>query len=150
MEPATAAIQYDAKVNHAMTTLAAELPHLFYRDISYDIYRSDIEFRDPVNRFKYKFNYRIIFWTLRFHARLFFTTIAFDLHEVSHPQPDTIFATWTVRGILRLPWQPELYFNGSSNYRLDVNAQIYQHVDTWDRSPKAILQQFLPNRSPAK
>lgn len=138
---------YAARVEQAMATLTAELPHLFYRDLTYDIYTAEIDFRDPVSHFKGKLNYRIIFWTLRFHARLFFTSIAFDLHNVSHPASDQILATWTVRGILRLPWQPQIYFNGTSTYRLNADALIYEHVDTWDRSPKAILQQFLPNKS---
>lgn len=138
--------EYGARVQRAIAILQAELPHLFERDLSYDIYTPDIYFRDPVNTFKGKLNYQIIFWTLRFHARLFFTSIAFDLHSVTTSAPDTILATWTVRGRLRLPWTADLYFNGSSNYKLNAAAEIYQHVDTWDRSPKAILKQFLPNQ----
>ena len=54
-----------------ITTLQQDLPTLFEQDISYQIYTHDIYFRDPVNKFKGKFNYRLIFWTLRFHGRLF-------------------------------------------------------------------------------
>lgn len=136
--------EYETQVQQAMAVLQAELPHLFQQDLSYDIYTKDIYFRDPVNTFKGKLNYRIIFWTLRFHARLFFTTIAFDLHQVTHPAPDTILATWTVRGRLRLPWKADLYFNGTSTYKLNPAAQIYEHIDTWDRSPTEVLKQFLP------
>lgn len=139
---------YETQVHQVMAILQAELPHLFHRDLSYHIYTTDIYFRDPVNTFKGKFNYRIIFWTLRFHARLFFTAIAFDVHSVTHPSRDTILVSWTVRGRLRLPWKADLCFNGSSNYQLNAAAQIYQHIDTWDRSPKAILQQFLPPSRP--
>lgn len=129
-----------------VATLWADLPALFERDISYNIYSSDIVFRDPVNRFKGKFNYRIIFWTLRFHGRLFFTELAFDLHDVRPTAPDQIRADWTVRGQLRLPWRTQLWFNGFSIYRLNGSGQIYEHVDTWDRSPGAILRQFLPGQ----
>lgn len=134
--------QYKAQVQRSIDLLAAELPHLFERDLTYDIYTTDIYFRDPVNIFKGKFNYRIIFWTLRFHARLFFTRIQFDVHSIDHLAPDTILVTWTVKGILRLPWQPHLCFNGSSNYKLNAAAQIYEHLDTWDRKPSDILRQF--------
>jgi hypothetical protein len=133
----------EALVERTMATLKADLPHLFYRDISYDIYAEDIYFRDPVNTFKGKLNYRIIFWTLRFHARLFFTAIAFDLHSISHPAQDTIFATWTVRGTLRLPWKARLCFNGDSTYTLNANGLICRHLDTWDRQPGEILKQFF-------
>ncbi|NJO78297.1 MAG: DUF2358 domain-containing protein [Cyanobacteria bacterium RM1_2_2] len=141
-ESALSKAQYEAQVQRSIDLLKAELPHLFQRDLSYDIYTADIYFRDPVNTFKGKFNYRIIFWTLRFHARLFFNAIRFDVHSVSHPTQDTIVATWTVDGILRLPWQPRLCFNGTSTYKLNTAAQIYEHLDTWDRKPSDILRQF--------
>ncbi|HEY9660953.1 MAG TPA: DUF2358 domain-containing protein [Allocoleopsis sp.] len=133
----------DLAIDRLITTLKADLPDLFRQDVSYDIYTSDISFRDPVNRFKGKFSYRIVFWTLRFHAQLFFSQIFFDLHSVTPAKPDTILATWTVRGTLRLPWHPTLYFNGTSTYKFNTNYQIYDHVDTWDRSPIEILKQFV-------
>ena len=91
-------------------TLKQDLPTLFEKDISYDIYTQDIYFQDPVNKFKGKVNYRIIFWTLRFHAQLFFTKIYFDLHDVEQSDEDTILAKWTVRGILRVPWKAKVFF----------------------------------------
>ena len=123
-------------------TLKQDLPTLFQKDISYDIYTEDIYFKDPVNTFKYKFNYRIIFWTLRFHARLFFTQIYFDVHEVYQSDENTILAKWTVRGVLRVPWKAGLLFNGYSTYKLNQDNLIYQHIDTWDRKPGEILKQF--------
>lgn len=131
------------QIERIITTLWADLPTLFEKDISYDIYSKDIYFRDPVNTFKGKLNYRIIFWTLRFHSRLFFTEIYFDLHSVSQTDPDTILANWTVRGTLRLPWNAKLFFNGYSTYKLNRDRLIYEHIDTWDRPPKEILGQFF-------
>ncbi|MGQ4646343.1 DUF2358 domain-containing protein [Lyngbya aestuarii] len=125
-----------------INTLQQDLPTLFEKDISYEIYTSDIYFQDPVNRFKGKFNYRIIFWTLRFHARLFFTEIYFDLHDVQQTEQDTIKADWTVRGILRVPWKAHIFFNGDSTYKLTKDGLIYNHLDTWDRQPSEILKQF--------
>lgn len=124
-------------------TLEQDLPTLFERDISYNIYTPDILFKDPVNRFQGKFNYRIVFWTLRFHARLFFTQIFFDLHSLERSTEDTILAKWTVRGTLRVPWKAQLYFEGYSTYKLNAEGQIYEHVDTWDRTPGEILKQFF-------
>jgi hypothetical protein len=96
-----------------------------------------------VNKFKGKFNYRIIFWTLRFHGQLFFTELAFDLHDVSQTDESTILATWTVRGVLRVPWKARLFFNGYSTYKLNDQGLIFEHIDTWDRGPGEILQQFF-------
>ncbi|MFW9257242.1 DUF2358 domain-containing protein [Nostoc sp. CALU 546] len=129
-------------VEHVIKTLKEDLPTLFEKDISYQIYTQDIYFKDPVNTFKYKFNYRIIFWTLRFHARLFFTQIYFDVHEVYQSAEDTILAKWTVRGVLRVPWKAGLLFNGYSTYKFNQDNLIYEHVDTWDRKPGEILRQF--------
>ncbi|MEH2447000.1 MAG: DUF2358 domain-containing protein [Nostoc sp.] len=129
-------------VEQVIKILKEDLPTLFEKDISYHIYTDDIYFKDPVNTFKYKFNYRIIFWTLRFHARLFFTQIYFDVHEVYQSTEDTILAKWTVRGVLRVPWKAGLLFNGYSTYKLNQDNLIYEHIDTWDRKPGEILQQF--------
>ena len=135
---------YQSQVEKVIETLQKDLPTLFEKDISYEIYTQDIYFQDPVNRFKGKFNYRIIFWTLRFHARLFFTAIYFDLHDVKQTDEQIVTATWTVRGTLRLPWKAPLFFNGDSTYKLTKDGLIYNHLDTWDRKPSEILKQFLP------
>ncbi|MFB8791040.1 MAG: DUF2358 domain-containing protein [Potamolinea sp.] len=132
------------QIDRIIETLKNDLPTLFEKDISYDIYTQNIYFQDPVNKFKWKFNYRIIFWTLRFHAKLFFTEIYFDLHDVKHTEEDIIKAYWTVRGTLRLPWKAGIFFNGDSTYSLNQDNLIYHHLDTWDRKPSEILKQFLP------
>ncbi|MBD1920563.1 DUF2358 domain-containing protein [Microcoleus sp. FACHB-831] len=136
-------MEYELQVKQVLETLKKDLPTLFEQDISYDIYTNDIYFQDPVNKFKWKFNYRIIFWTLRFHGQLFFTEINFDLHDINQIAEDTILANWTVRGILRVPWKAKVFFNGYSTYKLTKNGLIYEHIDTWDRKPSEILQQFI-------
>jgi Uncharacterized conserved protein (DUF2358) len=137
---------YQLQVEKVIETLKNDLPTLFEKDISYDIYAQDIYFQDPVNRFKWKFNYRIIFWTLRFHASLFFREIFFDVHDLKQIKPDTIKVTWTVRGTLRLPWKAHLFFNGDSTYKLTEAGLIYNHLDSWDRKPSEVLKQFLPTK----
>lgn len=136
-------MEYELQVKQVLETLKKDLPTLFEQDISYDIYTNDIYFQDPVNKFKWKFNYRIIFWTLRFHGQLFFTEIHFDLHDINQIAEDTILANWTVRGILRVPWKAKVFFNGYSTYKLTKDGLIYEHIDTWDRKPSEILQQFI-------
>ena len=132
------------KVESAIAQLSHDLPTLFQKDISYRIYSSDIFFKDPVNMFQGKLNYRIIFWTLRFHARLFFTEIHFDVHDIQQTESDIIKVWWTVRGKLRVPWEANIFFNGDSTYKLNAEGLIYDHRDNWDRAPKTILKQFLP------
>lgn len=139
--------EYLTQIQKVIETLKLDLPALFQKDISYDIYTQNIYFKDPVNTFKGKFNYRIIFWTLRFHAKLFFSEIYFDVHQIDRVETDSIRVDWTVRGTLRLPWRSKLFFNGYSMYKLDRNGLIYEHIDTWDRSPTEILKQFLPKQT---
>ncbi len=139
-------LESKSQVEENIQILKHDLPTLFEKDISYDIYTGDILFKDPISKFKWKFNYRIIFWTLRFHAGLFFTDIHFDLHDVYQSNEYTIFAKWTVRGTLRLPWKAKIFFNGHSNYKLNEDSLIYEHLDTWDRKPSEILRQFLPEK----
>lgn len=140
-------MEYQQQIQQVITTLEKDLPTLFERDISYEIYTKDIYFQDPVNKFKGKLNYRIIFWTLRFHGKLFFTELYFDLHDVKQTAEDIILANWTVRGKLRLPWKANIFFNGYSTYKLTKEGLIYEHIDTWDRQPSEILKQFLPERN---
>ncbi|OKH39650.1 hypothetical protein NIES2119_05100 [[Phormidium ambiguum] IAM M-71] len=137
-------VENQQQIQQVIITLEQDLPTLFEKDISYDIYTKDIYFQDPVNKFKGKFNYRIIFWTLRFHGKLFFTELYFDLHDVKQTAADIILANWTVRGKLRLPWKANIFFNGYSTYKLTKENLIYEHIDTWDRHPSEILKQFLP------
>jgi len=136
-------VEYQSQIEKVIATLKQDLPTLFEQDISYDIYTQDIYFQDPVNKFKNKLNYRIIFWTLRFHGQLFFTEIHFDLHDVYQAEVDTIIANWTVRGTLRVPWKARIFFNGYSTYKLTESGLIYEHVDRWDRKPSEILRQFF-------
>jgi len=49
-----------------------------------------------------------------------------------------------VRGKLRVPWEANIFFNGNSTYKLNADGLIYDHRDNWDRVPKEILKQFLP------
>jgi hypothetical protein len=140
-------VEYQQQIQQVITILEKDLPTLFEKDISYNIYTKDIYFQDPVNKFKGKFNYRIIFWTLRFHGKLFFTELYFDLHDVKQTAEDIILANWTVRGKLRLPWKANIFFNGYSTYKLTKEGLIYEHIDTWDRQPSEILKQFLPKKN---
>ena len=138
---------YKTKVESAIAQLSKDLPNLFQKDISYQIYSSDIFFKDPVNMFQGKLNYRIIFWTLRFHARLFFTEIYFDVHDIQQTARDVIQVWWTVRGKLRVPWEANIFFNGDSTYQFNADGLIRNHRDNWDRAPKEILKQFLPQNN---
>jgi hypothetical protein len=127
--------------------LQQELPTLFQKDLTYDIYAPDITFQDPINQFRGRKAYRLIFWALRFHGRLFFTHLVFNVHQLHAINAYMIIAEWTVEGTLRLPWRPQIYFTGNSTYTIHQGL-IDTHTDAWNSSPKTIFMQFFkPLRS---
>eukprot|EP01024_Parvocaulis_polyphysoides_P072905 TRINITY_DN9321_c0_g2_i1.p1 TRINITY_DN9321_c0_g2~~TRINITY_DN9321_c0_g2_i1.p1 ORF type:complete len:234 (-),score=18.84 TRINITY_DN9321_c0_g2_i1:588-1229(-) len=116
-----------ANLGDAVRTLRYEIPLLFYRDLTYDIYREDVVFRDPRNVFHGKDNYKIIFWSLRFHGRIFFSSLFVNVKRIWQLSDDTIKMQWTVRGIPRVPWKAEGRLEGYSIYKLDCHGKIYEH-----------------------
>ena len=55
-----------------------------------EIYRPDIVFRDPKNHFSGLRNYKIIFWSLRFHGQLFFSKIYVQVNRLWQPDDMTL------------------------------------------------------------
>jgi Uncharacterized conserved protein (DUF2358) len=84
-----------------------------------DVYRDDIVFKDPRNCFRGKKNYRTLFWSLRFHGRIFFRSLIVDVLRMDLPEDGTIRMRWRVRGAPRIPWETEGCFDGVSQFKLD-------------------------------
>lgn len=118
---------YYVNLGHAIRTLREEFPDLFYRELTFDIYRDDIVFRDPMNTFMGIENYKSIFWALRFHGRIFFRALWVDIVSVWQPAENTLMIRWTVHGIPRVPWESRGRFDGTSEYKFDKNGKIYEH-----------------------
>ncbi|KAJ1396211.1 hypothetical protein SESBI_32711 [Sesbania bispinosa] len=93
---------YYVNMGYAIRTLREEFPDLFYRELSFDIYRDDIVFKDPLNTF-------------------------IDLSSVWQPVENVIMVRWTVHGIPRVPWESRGRFDGTSEYKLDREGKIYEH-----------------------
>lgn len=118
---------YYVNTGNAIRTLRNEFPELFYRELSFDIYRDDIVFKDPLNTFFGIENYKSIFWALRFNGRIFFKALWVDIVSVWQPVESTIMIRWTVHGIPRVPWESRGRFDGTSEYKLDKIGKIYEH-----------------------
>ncbi|GLI62674.1 hypothetical protein VaNZ11_005350 [Volvox africanus] len=118
---------YFANVGDAIRCLREDIPMLFQRELNYSIYRDDVVFRDPRNCFKGMKNYQLIFWSLRFHGKIFFKTLYVDVKRIWQPEDGIIKMRWTVHGIPRVPWEAEGTFDGISTYRLDSHGKIYEH-----------------------
>lgn len=118
---------YYVNMGYAIRTLREGFPELFYRELSFDIYRDDIVFKDPLNTFVGIENYKSIFWGLRFHGKIFFRALWVDLISVWQPMENVIMVRWTVHGIPRVPWESRARFDGISEYKLDRHGKIFQH-----------------------
>jgi Uncharacterized conserved protein (DUF2358) len=69
-------------------------------------------------------NYRLIFWSLRFHGTLFFKHLYVEVKRIWQRDDDTICLRWTVHGFPRLPWDQEGTFDGVSTYKLDSHGKV--------------------------
>ena len=65
-----------------------------------------------------------------------------ELLDLKHEEEtDLIVATWRIKGVLHLPWKPQMpEWTGTTTYYRDEDGLIYKHVETWDLS---VLQAFL-------
>lgn len=93
-----------------------------------DIYRDDVVFRDPRNCFRGIKNYKLIFWSLRFHGKIFFKNIFVEVKSLCQMSDREIRMRWTVHGMPRIPWETEGTFDGVSTYKLDKHGKIYEHM----------------------
>ncbi|CAK9134354.1 unnamed protein product [Ilex paraguariensis] len=118
---------YYVNTGYAIRTLREEFPALFYKELSFDIYRDDIVFKDPLNTFVGIENYKSILWALRFQGRIFFRALWIDIISVWQPVENMILVRWTVHGIPQVPWESRGRFDGTSEYKLDKNGKIYEH-----------------------
>lgn len=119
---------YYANVGDAIRTLREDIPLLFNRELNLSIYRDDIVFRDPRNSFQGIGNYKTIFWSLRFHGRIFFKSLYVEVKRIWQTEDGLIRMRWTVHGVPRVPWEAEGTFDGISQYKLDHEGKIYEHM----------------------
>lgn len=118
---------YYANVGDAIRTLREETPLLFWRDLTYDIYREDVVFKDPRNTVRGKKNYQRIFKGVRIFGRLFFTRCRVDVRRIWQPESNRISMRWQFHGVPRIPWEVEGIFEGVSQFKLDSEGKIYEH-----------------------
>ncbi|KAJ0734128.1 putative NTF2-like domain superfamily protein [Helianthus annuus] len=111
----------------AVRTLRHDLPLIFSTDLNYEIYRDDITFVDPLNKFTGIDNYKLIFRALRFHGRILFKEISLEIYRVWQPSENLILIRWNLKGVPRVPWEAKGEFQGTSRYKLDRNGKIYEH-----------------------
>jgi hypothetical protein len=93
------------------------------------IYRDDVVFTDGRLEFQGLKNYKIIFWSLRFHGKLFFRHTNVDILRIWQPEDYQIKMRWKIVGIPRVG-DMEGVIDGISTYKLDRRGKIYEHSIT--------------------
>ena len=146
----------------AIRTLRDELPAMFERDLSYDIYRPDIVFVDHTSLPGVPSEahgldaYKRVFLSLRLHGALCFASTRVSLLRIWQPRERTLAVRWSVAAAPRLLASlgaGDVHFDGISEYKLDSAGMIYEHkVDNCDYdAPRRArsLAQLLSSLAPA-
>uniref|UniRef100_A0A7R9VZ88 Uncharacterized protein n=1 Tax=Chlamydomonas euryale TaxID=1486919 RepID=A0A7R9VZ88_9CHLO len=136
-------LEYFANVGDAIRTLRDDIPHVFERDLNYDIYRNDILFKDERDGKSIRGleKYRTLFWSLRFHAGLLCSAATVDVLRIWQPEDGVIRMRWSVRSQLRVPLPfaggiagagdgGRVVVDGVSTYRLDDTGRVREHSVT--------------------
>ncbi|KAJ8434517.1 hypothetical protein Cgig2_030140 [Carnegiea gigantea] len=105
--------------------------------------RGDVTFIDPLNTFTGIEKYKLIFWSLRLHGRMFFKEIDLQILRIWQPSENMILIRWNLRGTPRVPWEANGQFQGTSCYKLHRKGKIYKHKV--DNLAFIFPQQFHPN-----
>jgi len=122
----------------------------FPTDQTYEIYASEVYFKDPTSEFCGVARYR---QTIAFMDR-WFKQAQLELHNI-HYQPiaetgDTdrfdIHTEWTLSWTTPLPWSPRITISGWSDLVV-CGGLITSHVDGWRCSGWDVVRQHFPWRS---
>lgn len=121
--------EYYANMGDALRVLREDVPQLFSKELNTSIYRDDVVFTDGRLEFQGLKNYKIIFWSLRFHGKLFFRHTNVDILRIWQPEDYQIKMRWKIVGIPRVG-DMEGVIDGISTYKLDRRGKIYEHSIT--------------------
>lgn len=110
----------------------------FPRAQSYDLYAEDVYFKDALTEFHGIERYRQM---IGFIER-WFLDVDLVLHALSS-SPDGIVTRWTLSFTAPLPWKPRIAIPGRSELTLNQQGLIVSHVDVWDCSRWAVIQQLI-------
>ncbi|MBV5261864.1 DUF2358 domain-containing protein [Synechococcus moorigangaii CMS01] len=110
----------------------------FPQDQTFSIYRDDVLFQDPLNRFRGRTRYQKM---IRFLDR-WFQDIHLELHDLQQNQ-QVIRSDWTLSMTCPLPWRPRLQISGHSLLTVDQTNLIISHIDHWQTAPMQVFFQIF-------
>lgn len=124
-----------------LETLTADYQN-FPQNQTYDLYASQVYFKDPLNEFRGVARYQqmiqfINTWFLDPHL---------DLHQIQR-NGDEIRTDWTLVWTTPLPWKPRITISGWSELALNGEGLIISHIDYWHCSRLDVLKQHVWRRA---
>jgi hypothetical protein len=105
---------------------------------TYNIYATDVYFKDPLNEFRGKERYQKM---IAFMAK-WFQQIKMEVHDIRQTGQQ-IETEWTLHWTTPLPWKPRVSIPGRSELTLNENNLIISHIDYWHCSPWEVIRQHL-------
>ena len=105
---------------------------------SYDLYASDVYFKDPMTQFRGVKRYKQMIGFIK----TYFLDVEMELHDISQTD-NTIQTQWTLSWIAPFPWRPSMSISGRSELVLDQKGLVCSHIDYWDCSRWAVLKQVF-------
>lgn len=111
----------------------------FPADQSYDLYASDVYFKDPLNEFRGVDRYRQMIGIMGQWLK----QIELELYSIERSQPDTLITRWKLSWIAPLPWNPKMAIPGRSELKINAQGLICSHIDYWDCSRLDVLKQIF-------
>jgi hypothetical protein len=111
---------------------------------TYEIYASDVYFRDPLTEFRGVERYKqMIGWMSKW-----FQEIKMDLHKIDRRSDisDIIDTRWTLHWRSPLPWRPSIAISGTSELKLNSEGLIISHIDYWDCSVWDVIGQHFRSK----
>jgi len=123
----------------AVRTLREEIPCVFEKDVTYGIFTDDVVFVDELatpakpNVVFGKDAYRRIYWSLRFHGKLFFSRTRVEVLRIWQPDEKVLCVRWSVKAVPRMidGFVVDMFHvDGISEYKLNSEGYIYSHKVT--------------------
>jgi Uncharacterized conserved protein (DUF2358) len=114
----------------------------FPADPSYELYATDVYFKDPMTEFRGLARYQQM---IGFIDR-FFRNIQLDLHDIQQHDRQ-IRSDWTLSWTTPLPWRPRISISGWSELQLNDAGLIIAHIDYWHCTKLDVVKQHFARTS---
>jgi hypothetical protein len=115
----------------------------FPHNQTFDIYATDVFFKDPVFQFRGRDRYQFMIGFIK----KIFLNCKMDLHNIQQDDKQ-IRSDWTLSWNSPLPWKPRITISGWSELVLSDANLIVSHIDHWHCSQLDVLKQHFQTQSP--